>query len=221
MRTLDLVPGFLSSPLSRNGRNQSAKFLGKSQNQLGRTRLWQRKAVAVDGGCGKVLQGLSVGVVKAGAESSGESVACDLDIKGEFAAADELVGGAVGSDLHPLAADAAAVGDPDAFAVAIARGGVASVGVGLLHGAIGVEHIHVLMEGRARVLDKPCSYDGIRRRAGDGRFAAAEDGGCGEQQDECSEDCLQAGSLAFEARDGQPKWKMGQCPSRPPLRHYH
>jgi hypothetical protein len=122
------------------------------------------------------LQELSVGVVKAGTESSGEGVARDLDIEGEFAAADELVGGAVGGDLHPLAADAAAVSDSDAFAVAVTSGGVASVWVGLLHGAIGVEYIHVLMEGRAGVLDKPGSYDGIRWRAADGRFAAAEDG---------------------------------------------
>ncbi len=170
-------------------------------------RLWQRKAFTVHR-CGrKVLQDSSVGVVKAGTESTGKAVARDLDIEGEFAAADELVCGAVGGDLHPLAADSAAVSDPDAFAVAVTRGRVASVWVGLLHGAVGVEYIHVLMEGRASVLDKPGSYNGIRRRIADGRFAAAEDGGCRKEQDERSEDCLQARSLAFKPLDRQAVWE--------------
>jgi hypothetical protein len=51
---------------------------------------------------------------------------------------------AVGGDLQPLAANAAAVSDPDAFAVAVARCGVASIWIGLLQGAIGVEDVQVL-----------------------------------------------------------------------------
>ena len=132
----------------------------------------------MDGCSGKVLQELSVGVVKAGAECTGKGVAFDLDIEEDFAAADKLVGAAVGGDLHPLAADSAALSDPDAFAVTVTSGGVASVWVGLLHCAIGVEYIHVLMEGCAAVFDKPSSYDCIRRSAADGRFAAAEDRSC-------------------------------------------
>jgi hypothetical protein len=124
------------------------------------------------------LQELSVWIIKAGTESTGEGVACDLDIERKFAAADEFVSCAIGGDLHPLAADAAAVSDPDAFAVAVTRGGVASVGVGLLHRPVGVEYIHVLMEGRAGILNNPGSYNGIRGRAAKGRFAAAEDGSC-------------------------------------------
>jgi len=126
------------------------------------------------------LQELSVRVVKAGTESTGEGVACDLDIEGEFAAADELVSGAVGGDLHPLAANVAAVSDPDAFAVAVtvARCGIPSIWIGLLHSAICVEYIHVLMEGCAVVLDKPGADNGIGRRAADSRFAAAGDECC-------------------------------------------
>lgn len=107
------------------------------------------------------MKRFAVYIVKASTECPGEVVACDLNIKRKFAPAHELVGDTVGCDLHPLAANAITVRGPDPFSVAVDRGSVAGIRIGLLHGSVCVEDIHVLMERRPGILDKPGSDDRI------------------------------------------------------------
>jgi hypothetical protein len=82
------------------------------------------------------LQKLSFQVVEAGAAVTGEGIASDLNIEGDFAAADKLVGvrSAVISIHLPRMRLPSATQMP---LPSLSGGGVASVWVGLLRGAVG------------------------------------------------------------------------------------
>ena len=68
----------------------------------------------------------------------------------------DSVRGAVRDNLHPLAFDPLTVSYPNAFAVAVTRIRIARIRVGLLHGPIGVEDIHVIRKRRTGILHEPC-----------------------------------------------------------------
>ena len=156
----------------------------------------QRKAFTGDRRCGIVLQEFAAGVVEAGTEGAHEGIAGNLNFKRQFAAAHEFVGRAVSGNFHPFPADAVAVRDPDTFAIAVAGARIAGIGIRLLHGAIGVEDVHVLMEGRACVFNKPGSDDGVRGRARAVCLATTEKAACPKQENERSSDGFQTRSLA-------------------------
>lgn len=87
-----------------------------------------------------------------------ERVARNLQVTRNFETARVLSSGAVRHDFHPLAFDSIRAIDPDAFAVAVAGAGIASIGVGLLQSPIRIENVHVIRKGCSGILNEPCAH---------------------------------------------------------------
>ncbi len=89
---------------------------------------------------------LAAEIEKTTGRSAGETVAMDQEVERDFSAAEKGVRCTISGYLDKLAFDAVALFNPDPFAITVTRAGIAGVGVGLLHRAVGIEDIHVILE---------------------------------------------------------------------------
>ena len=73
-------------------------------------------------------------------------------VVGDFRPACRFMGGTIRDDLNPRALDPVAVGGLNALPAAVTTVGIAGIRVGLLHGPVGIEDVHVTGKGCAGIL---------------------------------------------------------------------